>query len=63
MASAGNDTEGSQFFITHVPTPHLDTRYTNFARVVRGMDVVDRLQVGDLIKEIRIRDQRGARSR
>ena len=63
MASAGNDTEGSQFFVTHVPTPHLDARYTIFARVVRGMDVVDRLQVGDTIKSVRIRGQRGARSR
>ena len=50
MASAGKDTEGSQFFITHIATPHLDGRYTIFAKVVDGMDVVDRLQIGDSIK-------------
>jgi peptidylprolyl isomerase len=54
MASAGKDTEGCQFFITHLPTPHLDGRYTIFARVVEGMDVVDRLQVGDRILQISI---------
>jgi cyclophilin family peptidyl-prolyl cis-trans isomerase len=47
VASAGKDTEGCQFFITHAPTPHLDGRYTIFARVRKGMDVVDRLQIGD----------------
>jgi cyclophilin family peptidyl-prolyl cis-trans isomerase/HEAT repeat protein len=50
MASAGKDTEGSQFFITHISTPHLDGRYTIFAKVVKGMEVVDRLQIGDTIK-------------
>ncbi len=54
MASAGKDSEGCQFFITHLPTPHLDGRYTIFARVVEGMDVVDRLQVGDRILQISI---------
>ncbi|HEY6950790.1 MAG TPA: peptidylprolyl isomerase [Bacteroidota bacterium] len=49
MASSGKDTEGSQFFVTHVPTPHLDGRYTVFATVVSGMEVVDKIQVGDRI--------------
>ncbi|MCU0288039.1 MAG: peptidylprolyl isomerase [Acidobacteria bacterium] len=49
MASAGKDTEGSQWFITHSPTPHLDGRYTIFAKVVSGMDVVHKLEVGDKI--------------
>jgi cyclophilin family peptidyl-prolyl cis-trans isomerase/HEAT repeat protein len=49
MASAGPDTEGTQFFITHSPTLHLDGRYTVFGRVVKGMDVVHRIQVGDRI--------------
>lgn len=52
IASAGKDTEGCQFFITHLPTPHLDGRYTVFAKVVSGYDVVDNLQVGDTIMGI-----------
>jgi cyclophilin family peptidyl-prolyl cis-trans isomerase/HEAT repeat protein len=52
MASAGTDTEGTQFFITHSPTPHLDGNYTIFARVTSGMDVVHKLQVGDQIISI-----------
>jgi cyclophilin family peptidyl-prolyl cis-trans isomerase/HEAT repeat protein len=47
VASAGRDTESCQFFITHVPTPHLDGRYTKFAEVVSGMDVVQLIVVGD----------------
>jgi cyclophilin family peptidyl-prolyl cis-trans isomerase/HEAT repeat protein len=49
MASAGKDTEGTQWFITHSPTPHLDGRYTIFAEVVKGMDAVHRIEVGDQI--------------
>lgn len=52
MASAGKDTEGTQWFITHSPTPHLDGGYTIFAEVTQGMDIVDRLQVGDQIKAV-----------
>lgn len=54
MASAGNDTEGVQFFITHSPTPHLDGRYTAFGRVLEGMDIVHNIQVGDNIRSITI---------
>lgn len=54
MASAGKDTEGSQFFITHSPTPHLDGNYTIFGRVTAGMDIVHRLQIGDDITRITI---------
>ncbi len=49
MASSGKDTEGSQFFITHSPQPHLDGVYTAFGWVVEGMDVVERLMVGDRV--------------
>ncbi|MBW3535969.1 MAG: peptidylprolyl isomerase, partial [Gemmatimonadetes bacterium] len=49
MASAGKDTEGSQFFLTHSPQPHLDGGYTAFGWVVEGMDVVDRLVEGQRI--------------
>jgi peptidylprolyl isomerase len=54
MASAGKDTEGSQIFITHISTPHLDGRYTIFAKAAEGMDVVDRLQIGDTIKTVQL---------
>lgn len=54
MASSGKDTEGSQFFITHTPQPHLDGGYTAFGWVVEGMEVVDLLQVGDRIVSARV---------
>ena len=49
LASAGRDTESCQFFIMTAPAPHLDGRYTRFAHVVEGMDVAERLVVGDVI--------------
>ncbi|MCS6928801.1 MAG: peptidylprolyl isomerase [Saprospiraceae bacterium] len=54
LASAGPDTEGVQFFITHSPAPHLDGRYTIFGKVVQGMDVVHRLQPGHRIQQVTI---------
>ena len=54
MASAGNHTEGVQFFITHLPTMHLDGNYTIFARVIEGMDVVHQIQPGSKIESITI---------
>ncbi len=53
MASAGNHTECTQFFITHSPTPHLDGNYTIFARVPEeSMDIVHQIQIGDQISDI-----------
>ena len=52
VASAGKDTEGVQFFITHCPTPHLDGRYSIFARVTEGMDVVNKISVGDKMLKV-----------
>lgn len=49
MPNAGKDTGGCQLFITHVPAPHLDGRYTAFGRVTRGIEVVDRIEPGDRI--------------
>jgi len=54
MASAGNHTECSQWFITHSPTPHLDGNYTIFAKVSEGMDVVNKIVQGDKINKITI---------
>ncbi len=54
MASSGNHTESTQFFITHSPTLHLDGNYTIFAKVISGMDVVHRIELGDLIENISI---------
>ncbi|MGV3587027.1 MAG: peptidylprolyl isomerase [Adhaeribacter sp.] len=54
MASAGKDTESCQWFITHSPTPHLDGRYTIFARVISGMPVVHLLEIGDKIEAVTI---------
>ncbi len=52
MASSGKDTESCQWFITHSATPHLDGRYSIFAEVVEGMDVVHRIEVGDAIDSV-----------
>jgi cyclophilin family peptidyl-prolyl cis-trans isomerase/HEAT repeat protein len=58
MALSGKDTGGSQFFITHSPQPHLDGRYTVFGRVVQGMEVVEKTDRGDKIREIRLLDEK-----
>jgi len=52
IASAGKDTESCQFFITHSPTPHLNGRYTIFAQVTDGMEVIHQLAMGDTIDSI-----------
>jgi cyclophilin family peptidyl-prolyl cis-trans isomerase/HEAT repeat protein len=52
MALSGKDTGGSQWFVTHSPQPHLDGGYTVFANVVAGMDVVDSIARGDVIRSI-----------
>ena len=54
MANAGPNTNGSQFFITHVATPWLDGKHTVFGKVTEGLQIVDAVQQGDTIKSVRI---------
>jgi len=54
MANAGTNTNGSQFFITHVPTDWLNTKHTIFGKVLEGQDVVDAVEQGDHMVKISI---------
>jgi peptidyl-prolyl cis-trans isomerase B (cyclophilin B) len=56
MANAGPNTNGSQFFITHLPQPHLDGKHTVFGKVVLGDDVVDSIRQGDVISKASLLD-------
>lgn len=54
MANAGPNTNGSQFFITHSPQPHLNGRHTVFGKVVAGADVVDAVRQGDKMIKVTV---------
>jgi peptidyl-prolyl cis-trans isomerase B (cyclophilin B) len=56
MANSGPNTNGSQFFISHSPQPHLDGRHTVFGKVVNGQEVVDVIQQGDTILNVKIHE-------
>jgi|GEM_PF-938522 cyclophilin family peptidyl-prolyl cis-trans isomerase/HEAT repeat protein len=56
MASAGPQTESSQWFITHRATPHLDGRYTIWGEVISGQEILWSMEPGDLIKSVQIKN-------
>ncbi len=57
MANAGPNTNGSQFFITHVETPWLNGKHTVFGRVLSGQNVIDSVQQGDTINSLKIEEK------
>jgi len=57
MANAGPNTNGSQFFITHSPQPHLNGKHTVFGKAVKGQEVVDAIRQGDTMEKVEVSEE------
>jgi peptidyl-prolyl cis-trans isomerase B (cyclophilin B) len=58
MANAGPNTNGSQFFVVLQPQPHLNGKHTVFGKITKGLDLIDRIKVGDVMKSVEVFERR-----